>query len=90
MTPDIDNHSERAIAPPSGMLLDLAEFTVQPTFAAAFLGPSIEPAGGTGAAYMYDLPRRGIAIPPGTGLVMADSTGLLVPTAEVVVTVGED
>src|ERR1043165_9659699 len=31
VTPDIDNHSEQAVAPVSGVLLDLAAFTGQPT-----------------------------------------------------------
>jgi hypothetical protein len=32
VTPDIINHSQRAIAPPSGVVLDRAPFSVQPTW----------------------------------------------------------
>ena len=80
VTPDIDNHSERAIAPVSGALLDLAAFTVQPTLAAAELGPDVQPGNSAEAGFTYDIPG-GIVIPPGTGLVVAIITGAAFPAS---------
>lgn len=70
VTPDIDNHGERAAAPVSGALLDLSAFTVQPTLDASELGPEFQAAAAAASAFMYDIPG-GIVIPPGTGLVIA-------------------
>jgi len=70
VTPDIDNHSERAVAPVSGVLLDLAAFSVQPTLDASELGPEFVAAAFAAAGVVYAIPG-GIVIPPGTGLVLA-------------------
>lgn len=76
VTPDIDNHSGRAVAPVSGVLLDLAAFSAQPTLAAAELGPDFESAAAAANAFMYDIPG-GIVIPPGTGLVIAQVAAVI-------------
>ncbi len=78
VTPDIDNHSERAVAPVSGALLDLAAFSVQPTLAAAELGPDCLPGNFPGACLLYDI---GIVIPPGTGLVIAQIASAVYPVS---------
>ena len=72
VTPNIDNHSESAVAPVSGALLDLAAFSVQPTLASAELGPDFHAASSQGSVFIYDIPG-GIAIPPGTGLVLSQA-----------------
>jgi len=86
VTPDIDHHSERAIAPPSGVVLDLAAFSVLPT-----MGSSIGPgaiisrfAGGTGLIFAL-----GVVVPPGTGLVL-ESGGNGMPACRITVEAEED
>lgn len=70
VTPDIDNHSERAAGPTSGVVLDLSNFSTQPTLAAAELGPEYQAGAAAASEFTYDIPG-GIVIPPGTGLVIA-------------------
>lgn len=82
VTPDIDNHSERAIAPVSGALLDLAAFSVQPTLDASELGPEFLPGNIEGAGLRYDIPG-GLAIPPGTGLAISQVTGAAFPVSAI-------
>lgn len=67
VTPDIDNHSERAIAPPSGALLHLAAFTVQPTLDASELGLGFTFAAVQASGIVAPIPG-GLIIPPGTGI----------------------
>jgi len=69
VTPDIDNHSIRGIAPPSGSVLDLAAFTVQPTLDGSDLGLGYVFAAAQGSGLVYPIPG-GIEIPGGTGLAM--------------------
>lgn len=89
VTPDLDNHSERAIAPVSGALLDLSAFSVQPTLDASELGPECQPGNLAGAGLLYDIPG-GIVIPPGTGLVIAIITGAAFPGSGISFTFYED
>lgn len=66
ITPDEDNSWERDIAPPSGAVLDLATYTVQPTLQ----GPAIYKVRVTstiGFGGMWAPPEPGVCIPPGTG-----------------------
>lgn len=67
VTPDADNSNEADSAPPSGALLDLAEYTVAPSrsvFPSASLGPL-----GTSSGGGFHLPiPRGIILPPGRGI----------------------
>lgn len=69
VTPDINNHSEVGIAPPSGALLDLAAFSVQPTLAAAELPPDWVAAAFAAAGVIYAVPG-GIVIPASQGLAL--------------------
>jgi hypothetical protein len=88
VTPTIDNDNERLLAPPSGALLDLAAFSAQPT---------LSPAAGTNTAGMFftwdfaavigsgiiaPLPR-GIVIPAGFGLCLAQKTAVIFPVSDV-------
>lgn len=91
VTPDADSDWAGELAPPSGALLDLAAFTVQPTLAApeldglvlAAAGTSGTPSSGMGFALVRP---EGIWVPPGTGLLL---NGVLIagavswPTSEV-------
>jgi len=82
VTPDIDNHGERAVAPVSGVLLDLSAFSVQPTLDASDLGfgwvaPAVQ-----GAGIVMPIPG-GIVIPPGTGLAIVQVQATIWPTSEI-------
>jgi hypothetical protein len=76
ITPDIDNHSIHELAPPSGALLDLADYSVVPTVDAStlmkFLTPQSSIAQGPGKTTWFREP--GITIPPSTGLIV-DNVG---------------
>lgn len=93
ITPDISNDSRRAVAPPSGVLLDLGVYTVQPTIDAGDLGIILAPssdnaAGARGEILMQDL-GGGLYIPPGTGLCFVSRTSGA-PTFELGFTWSED
>ena len=70
VTPDIDNHSIRGAAPPSGVLLYLAAFTVQPALDASELGLGFTFAAVQGSGIVYPIPG-GIEIPPGAGIAFS-------------------
>lgn len=78
VTPDIDNHSERAVAPVSGALLDLSAYSAQPTLDASELGPEFVAAAFAAAGIIYAIPG-GIVIPPGTGIVLAQTAATIWP-----------
>lgn len=83
VTPGIENHSERAVAPPSGVLLDMGAFGTQPTLVAASeLGPDWIAAAFAAAGINYAIPG-GIVVPPGTGLVIAQITATAWPISGV-------
>ena len=83
MTPDADNAWGNLVAPPSGALLDLASYSVQPT-------SSTPPLWGWAAAataasgFIWPTPR-GIKIPPGAGLSIAQRVNTAWPISEVYV-----
>ena len=78
VTPNADNSREGDSAPPSGALLDLAEYSAQPTRASPELkSPFAFPAGASGAegsGFLFEAPR-GIWIPPGTGVAICEKNG---------------
>lgn len=81
VTPDADNAADGASVPPSGFLLDLSAYSVQPTKATpdmiGWVAPAVAGAG-------IDLPvPRGIWIPAGTGLVYYQRAATIWPTSEV-------
>jgi hypothetical protein len=83
VTPAIQQHDARAIAPPSGALLDLAAYTVQPTLEAGglwgwVLGAVI------GSGFIYPVPL-GIVVPPGAGLALVNRAAIIVPASEVAI-----
>ena len=81
VTPGIQNHDARELAPPSGVLLDLAAFTGQPTLEANglwgwILGAVI------GSGFIYPIPR-GLVIPAGAGIALVNRAAIAVPACEV-------
>ena len=89
VTPDIDTHSERAIAPPSGFLLDLAAFSVQPTLDTSDFGIGWTAPAVVGAGIVYPIPS-GIVVPFGTGLVLVQVAATVWPISEITFAVLED
>jgi hypothetical protein len=91
VTPDISTDGKRGAGPPSGALLDLGAFTVQPTldtdelFSFVQLGGT---SGGDADFTQYDFQGEGFYIPPATGLCLARSFNN--PTYEVTLTWSED
>ncbi len=81
VTPTIVNSHIRDIAPPSGFLLDLAAYTVQPTLEAIALGVGFVFA--AVAASGAVLPLDDIEILPGAGLAMINRAGIIVPACEI-------
>jgi len=89
VTPTIEHHSERAIAPPSGFLLDLAAFSAQPTLIAGELGIGWVAAAIAAGGGVFAIPG-GIIIGPGTGLACLQTKATIWPISEVSVVVLED
>lgn len=81
VTPAIQQHDGRVLAPPSGALLDLAAYTGQPTLEAGGLWAWILGAV-IGSGFIYPIPR-GITLLPGAGLALVNRAAIAVPAAEV-------
>lgn len=82
VTPDADNAFDRLAVPPSGALLDLAAFTVQPTqqgpyMLRAYLGAAV------GAGAMFIMQDEAIKVPFGTGLAVNTTTALAAQASDV-------
>lgn len=83
ITPVIQSTLARDVAPPSGFLLDLAAYTVQPTLdsAVAYLWRwNIPAAIGAGVIYRFPAP---IEIPPGAGIVLVTPVAVIFPISDV-------
>lgn len=81
VTADIDNSDSRDIAPTSGLVLDLAAFTAQPTVDASSLWRWNLPAV-VGSGVILPVPH-GITIPPGTGLAIVTPVGVAFPPSDI-------
>lgn len=80
VTPDSDNSYQRDAAPPSGFVLDLAAFTVQPTVDASDIRRwNLPGAIGAGIIWVFSVP---LIIPPGTGLAIATPTAVVFPASD--------
>jgi hypothetical protein len=71
VTPNSSNHSTLGVAPVSGVLLDLAAYSVQPTLLASSvdLGIRYVYSNVQGSGVVYPIPG-GIELPPGAGVAM--------------------
>jgi len=82
VTPDIDNHDERLLAPITGALLDTT-YSAQPTIAGPYLHRLNLPAA-IGAGFMWVFPS-GIRVPAGTGLAIATPVAVILGAGDVTV-----
>lgn len=81
-TPGIVNSAEADAIPPSGFLLDLAAYTVQPTLAAApGMGPGFVFGAVAGSGIIS--PMRPIYIPAGQGIALLNGAAIIVPASHV-------
>lgn len=81
VTPDIDNDTERGLAPPSGFVLDLAAYTVQPTVDASDpIRWNLPAVVGAGVILPFRVP---IEIPGGTGLAILTPTAVVFPASDI-------
>lgn len=84
VTPTIVNEHDRQIAPASGALLDLAAYSVQPTFEALDLHSAVLPGAiGSGIMWIFEEP---IWVPATNGLVVCTGSALAFPVSRVTVT----
>src|SRR5262245_20079851 len=81
VTPDADNAWEGDATPDSGALLDLAAFSAQGTQSTPFLWGFVA-AAAAGSGLIWPCPR-GIIVPAGTGLAIAQRAATAWPTSEV-------
>lgn len=81
VTPLIQNHDGRALAPPSGALLDIGAYSVQPTLETIALWTWIFGAV-IGSGFIYPIPL-GLVIPPSSGIVLVNRAAIAVPASEV-------
>jgi len=81
VTPDADNAWGNQVIPPSGALLDLAAFTVQPTRGTPGMFGWVA-ANVAASGFVWPCPR-GIKIPPGDGLCIAQRAATAWPGSEV-------
>lgn len=81
VTPDIDNHDERLLAPITGALLDLT-YSAQPTLATPYLMRINLPAA-IGAGFIWAFAPKGIRVPAGTGLAIATPVAVILQPGDV-------
>lgn len=81
VTPAIQNDGARGGAPPSGFVVDLAAFSVQPTLEAiALAGWTLGAVAGSGIIMPFP---RGIEVPPGAGLVLVCGNAVAIPASDI-------
>jgi hypothetical protein len=73
VTPDIDNDRDRAVAPVSSVVLDLADFTVLPTFQGPRWSRTNLATNGGALGIVFSVP---VAVPQNTGLMVEAVSGL--------------
>ncbi|TMJ43306.1 MAG: hypothetical protein E6G89_01620 [Alphaproteobacteria bacterium] len=87
VTPDISNDGRRGANPVSGVLLDLAAFSVQPTLEADDWGPNISASQQANAPEGFFSTHRwqgsGLYIPPGTGIALIQTEAISSPAFEI-------
>lgn len=83
VTPGIEHATDRDIAPPSGFLLDLATYSVQPTLVANSDMWGWVLAAVAASGFIYVPAGDEITIPPGTGIALVNRAAIITPTCEV-------
>src|SRR5688572_6389078 len=83
VTPTIVHDHRRQAAPVSGALLDLAAFSVQPTMEALSLY-GFQSAAVSGSGIILPFPR-GVEVPPGAGLVLANNAAIIWVASDVTI-----
>lgn len=83
VTPNAEASDERDAAPDSAFTLELGAFSVQPTLAAGELGFAWSLAAVAASGIFYPFSGRGIAIPPGTGLVLVNRAAVVLVASEI-------
>lgn len=75
VTPDADNDYRRKVAPATGALLNLGDFSVQPTVQGPYMKRAhvSGPASGAGSGIAWVL-SRGLFVPAGTGIAIVTTT----------------
>ncbi|MGH2690734.1 MAG: hypothetical protein ACRDKW_18285 [Actinomycetota bacterium] len=81
VTPDIDNDYSRALAPPSGVLLDLAAFSVQPTLAGPDAFRANAPAA-AGVGFGWSFYSKPYEVPPGTGVCILTPVAVILQDSD--------
>lgn len=81
VTPTINSDLERSLAPPSGALLDLALYSVQPTLAASLciVRANLPATVGSGFIWVFSDPIR---IKPGQGLAVATPVATILQASD--------
>ena len=81
ITPDIDNDTQRAVAPVSAAVLYTSNFATEPTLATPALAQTNLPAAiGAGFIWVFNTP---IAVPQTTGLALASPIATIIQIADV-------
>jgi hypothetical protein len=87
-TPIVNADDEFKIAPPSGFLLD-GTFSAEPTMAALPAGLDWVFAAVAASGFIYPFGGRGLYIPAGSGLVLANAAAVIFPISAVSVVVDD-
>lgn len=81
VTPDADNDFSRAAVPPSGALLDLAAYSVQPTLQTPALDRRNLPAT-VGSALLFDFRDYPVMVRPGQGLAVGTPVATILQASD--------
>jgi hypothetical protein len=93
VTPDADNAWDAATAPASGALVDLSNYSVQPTFLPQMLVASFSGVAGSGGwqyVFVPPYPDYPLVVPPGKGITAMTASAVGWPESEVYVAWEED
>lgn len=82
VTPTINSDFDRGLAPPSGALIDLAAYSVQPTLAASLpiARANLPATVGSGFIWVFSTPIR---IKPGEGLAVATPVATILQASDI-------
>jgi hypothetical protein len=93
VTPDADNAWSGGTAPASGAVVNLSNYSVQPTFLPQMLVAGFSGVPGSGGwqyVFVPPFPDHGLIVPPGEGLTAMTASAVGWPESEVYVVWEED